>query len=78
MQQYALLLHEWRRGVLVDVASLSLNLACCHSALTVQVMNADFFHSSLGTRFLYVVAFICLVYTTTFFLFGIFWWAELA
>ncbi len=39
---------------------------------------ADFFHSSLSTHFGLVVAFICLVYTATFFLFGVFWWAELA
>ena len=40
--------------------------------------SADFFHSSLSTHFAIVVGFICLVYTATFFLFGVLWWAELA
>lgn len=47
-------------------------------ALRLHQWRRDFFHSSLSTRFLFVVAFICLVYTTTFFLFGVVWWAELA
>ncbi|KAL0049466.1 hypothetical protein WJX82_003049 [Trebouxia sp. C0006] len=49
-----------------------------HYALVVHEWRRDFFHSSLSTHFGLVVAFICLVYTATFFLFGVFWWAELA
>ncbi|KAL3145430.1 hypothetical protein ABBQ38_001675 [Trebouxia sp. C0009 RCD-2024] len=47
-------------------------------ALQLHEWRKDFFHSSLSTQFRVVVAFICLAYTATFFLFGIIWWAELA
>lgn len=38
---------------------------------------ADFFHSSLSTSFPVVVLAICFVYISTFYLFGVTWWAEL-
>ena len=75
MQKYALRLHEWRKGI----ACIQVRLFHAFAAHDqTALLFADFFHSSLATRFLYVLAFICLVYTTTFFLYGIIWWAELA
>ena len=81
IQKHYLFLHAWKRGEPIrstkSITLYSQKLALGQTCSLQLLCCADFFHAAIHTPLYAVLAVMAIIYTATFFFFGLLWWGIL-